>query len=547
MYIKKLKIDNFKCFEKYEIDFNKDVNVLVGNNDVGKSTILEAIHLCLTGFFRGKYLKNNLIQDVFNNNCVKSYIEGIRKNKATPLPKCMIELYFDECDPILLGKENSDGENECCISYTIEFDSKYSTEYEFYIQNGNIFSLPIEYYTVNWKNSAGIDITGRTSPTKSIIIDTSESNIRNSSDTYVSKIVKDNLDNDEILGISQLYRETRDNFVEDELLKQINDKISKKAHILNTSVQLDVESLKATDWERNIITTINSIPFEYVGKGIQSAIRIELSLNSKSSESAGVLLIEEPENHLSFSKMSKLLNEIVKINTGKQIFVTTHSSFVANKLNIENLILLNNDKYFKFTGLKPDTFNFFMKKPGYDTLRFLLCKKAILVEGDADELIVQRSYIDKFGKLPIEEEIDIISVGNTFLRFLEIATIIEKETIVLTDNDGDIDALEKKYESYIGDNQKDYIKIFYDKETHKEQGKLKSKNGGSFNYDTLEPCLLRSNSLETLNKILNREDTTDDDLLEYMVDHKTECALKIFDSEEKIKYPTYIEEAINEQ
>lgn len=547
MYIKKLKIKNFKCFEDFEIEFNKKLNVLVGNNDVGKSTILEAIHLCLTGFFRGKYLKNNLVQDIFNNKCIKKYLNEIKKNKSSILPKCLIELYFDgDCDPILYGKENSDGSNECCISYSIEFDSKYSNEYEYYITSEEIFSLPVEYYIVNWKNSAGIDLTGRNTPTKSTIIDTSGTNLSNSSDTYISKIVKDNLENAEILNISQLYRKTRDNFVENEILKNINKKLSEETHILDTNIQLDIETLKVTDWEKSIITKVDNIPFEYVGKGIQSAIKIELSLNSKLAEVSSIILIEEPENHLSFSKMSKLLNEIVNLNHEKQLFVTTHSSFVANKLNIENLLLLCEKKYTKFSSLSKDTLNFFVKKPGYDTLRFLLCKKAILVEGDCDELIVQKAYYDKYNKLPIEDEIDVISVGNSFLRFLEIATIISKETIVLTDNDGDIEALEKKYESYIGDNKKNYIKILYDKTTHKNQGTLKSKNGGSFNYDTLEPCLLRENDLTTLNRILDKNYNSNDNLLKYMADNKTECALKIFDSIEQIKYPNYIKDAINE-
>ena len=39
------------------------MNILVGDNNEGKSTILEAKHLCLTGIFRGKYLRNNLTQE----------------------------------------------------------------------------------------------------------------------------------------------------------------------------------------------------------------------------------------------------------------------------------------------------------------------------------------------------------------------------------------------------------------------------------------------------------------------------------------------------
>ena len=214
---------------------------------------------------------------------------------------------------------------------------------------------------------------------------------------------------------------------------------------------------------------------------------------------------------------------------------------------MKNLILLNGISYTKFTNLSKDTFNFFMKKPGYDTLRYLLCKKAILVEGDADELILQKAYLKKYGRLPIEDENDVISVGNTFLRFLEIADTIKKDTIVVTDNDGDIESLMQKYEKYIGENEKEYIKIKYDKETHINQGMLISKNGGKFNYDTLEPCMVRVNGLEQLNKILNLKEKNDDDLIKYMVSNKTECALKIFDTEETICFPEYIEEAINEQ
>lgn len=41
--------------------------------------------------------------------------------------------------------------------------------------------------------------------------------------------------------------------------------------------------------------------------------------------------------------------------------------------------------------------------------------QAILVEGDSDELIVQRAYMDSHrGKLPISDGIDIISVGISF-------------------------------------------------------------------------------------------------------------------------------------
>ena len=50
--IKKIKIENFKCFNGvFELELNKGLNILVGNSETGKSTIVEAIHVTLTGMY----------------------------------------------------------------------------------------------------------------------------------------------------------------------------------------------------------------------------------------------------------------------------------------------------------------------------------------------------------------------------------------------------------------------------------------------------------------------------------------------------------------
>jgi putative ATP-dependent endonuclease of OLD family len=74
MHIKEINIENFKCFKgKFNLKLNEGLNILVGDNEAGKSTILEAIHLVLTGLFNGRYLKNELTQYLFNNEVVAEY------------------------------------------------------------------------------------------------------------------------------------------------------------------------------------------------------------------------------------------------------------------------------------------------------------------------------------------------------------------------------------------------------------------------------------------------------------------------------------------
>jgi len=81
---------------------------------------------------------------------------------------------------------------------------------------------------------------------------------------------------------------------------------------------------------------------------------------------------------------------------------------------------------------------------------------------------------------------------------LEIAEKIKKSTVVVTDNDGDLTALEKKYANFIGSNKKSFINICYDKTI--DSGAL-----DSFNYNTLEPKLLKANNLQTMNTLLNQQ------------------------------------------
>ena len=47
--IYKIKLFNYKRFQKYTIEPNERINILVGDNEVGKSSVLEAIDLVTNG------------------------------------------------------------------------------------------------------------------------------------------------------------------------------------------------------------------------------------------------------------------------------------------------------------------------------------------------------------------------------------------------------------------------------------------------------------------------------------------------------------------
>ena len=539
MAIKKIKIWNFKKYKQFECEFNSGINILVGDNECGKSTILDAIHLALTGTYRGRYIKDEITPYLFNNETVREYVDAIDFNRPIAPPSLKIEIYFEgSINPEFEGDNNSDKINKVeGISFSLVFSDQYKEEYEKLVKQNEIHSLPTEYYNAVWESFArDHSITTRSIPLKSIFIDSSNYRYQNGSDAYISRLIKDILEPDDVVSASQAYRKVIEQLAKERAIADINQKISNDSTIVKGNISLGADQGNRNSWETILMTQIDGIPFAYCGKGTQCVIKTELALSAKKANNAKVILIEEPESHLSHTSLNSLISAISARYGDKQIIMSTHSSFVANKLGLSNLLLLNDAKTIRLTDLLSS--EFFKKLPGYDTLRLLLCKKAILVEGSSDELIVQRAYMDTHsGSLPIEDGIEVISVGTAFLRFLEIAECLNINTAVVTDTDGNIDALKKKYKKYLDKTYNGNIKICYDECIDKIEG-------DDFNYDTLEPKMLKANSLDLFNNIFKTNYSDIHDLQKHMKSNKTECALAIFNAKQSINYPEYIKKAI---
>ncbi|WP_248005106.1 ATP-dependent nuclease [Coprococcus comes] len=433
MFIRKVKIHNFKCYRDFEITLEEGLNIVVGDNEAGKSTILEAINLALTGIISGKSIWNEISQYIFNKEAVDEYIVSLGTTPIA-LPYITIEIFFggDE-NPLMNGDANSDRDNSAeGFCFKIAFNDKYADEYEALVQQGDVKSLPIEYYDITWTTFARDVITTRSIPYKSSLIDSSEYRYQSGNDLYLSRIIKGSLEPEDITSIAQAHRKMRDTFINDPSIEAINNKINQDASLTDKKIALSVELVTKNAWENSLVTQLDEIPFHYMGKGEQCVVKTELALAKRTSQNASIILLEEPENHLSHTRLNQLIKCISEQYAEKQILISTHSSFVANKLGLGKVMLLDNLRITKFSELSEDTYNFFKKVAGYDTLRMILCKKAILCEGDSDELVIQKAYMQlNDGRLPIEDGIEVISVGVSFLRFLEIADCIQTKSRLL--------------------------------------------------------------------------------------------------------------------
>lgn len=533
MHVTRLHVEGFKRFDSFDVEFNPLVNIVVGDNETGKSSLLDALGIALTGQYEGRTLAYSLDPFLFNSLKVAEYFAAQRRGENRAPPRILIEAYLD------FGANSSEGaklrgtnntRNEDCSGLVMNVapDPDFVMALRAYARDeSNPEVLPIEYYRVKWQSFAASGVTLRDIPFRAVKIDTGAPKTYRGPDRHIAEIVNGALTEEQKRDLALQYRKIRHSFSQQENVKAINAELQsgRGGAPKNLTVQLDLST--RSSWDSAIVAHLDDRPFEYAGKGEQCRVQLRLAVSG--ARHADVLLIEEPENHLSHSNLNKLMGEIAELREQQQVMVTTHSAFVLNKLGLDRLLLIaKSGRTTKLSELSTSTRDFFMKLPGYDTLRLILAERTILVEGPSDELVVQRAFRDRYGKLPSEEAVEVISVGLAFKRFLEIARLLQLDVRVVTDNDGDPTAVAAKFVDYLN-GRVPSVRVCYDTDE---------------NCKTLEPQLLKANSLVVLNEILGTTYTSGDDLLAYMSKNKTDVGMKLLESSKAWDVPEYIRNAI---
>lgn len=75
--IKKVYLENFKRFRHYIIEPKENVNILIGDNETGKSSIIEAIDLVANGNIHR--VENIGIDRLMNTDAVTEFLHGEKK------------------------------------------------------------------------------------------------------------------------------------------------------------------------------------------------------------------------------------------------------------------------------------------------------------------------------------------------------------------------------------------------------------------------------------------------------------------------------------
>ncbi|QDP39454.1 ATP-dependent nuclease [Radiobacillus deserti] len=378
MYISRLNIKNFRCFDDIDIEFNEGMNVLIGSNNAGKTTVIRALELI---FNRSK--SKTLAIDDFNKNVDSSIPPEITvtatlqsSQNDTKDDKAIVASWLTKLDApweatltyrFFLPEQEQRTYQEEYAKLTNQKEQWSLLEstlkrYVSRIYGGNISNrLRAEGEYLEKIHCETLDalrdveskmFTGRNTLLKQLLLhfkDTSLGENQNESSndgqsqedtfTYHSEKLIGNL-------ISKINQE------------EVLDFAEKTGASVGGTPALD-GSLKESDVLSALRLIIKDqtgieIPIINNGMGYNNLIFISLILSKfkmitsidygENAKTFPILLIEEPEAHLHPAlqyNFLKFLSEEIKSQTfSKQIFITTHSTQITSAVGLDPIICL---------------------------------------------------------------------------------------------------------------------------------------------------------------------------------------------------------------
>ena len=499
-YINKIKLLNFKRFKEFEVELDSGINTIVGDNESGKSSILQAIELLCSG--SKSKIETVGLESLLNKDSVAEFL--LTDKSLDKLPHIHVEAFLnDESNPDLVGGHNSDNNKKASGLHMIcEPNEELSSEINHVLAEGND-NFPYEFYHVRFITFSGEAYSGYRRLLKCLTIDSSQINSEYANKEYIKTVYDSSVDHTNRITLRNEYRQQKSQFKENNL-EAINATLGDYDFAIRSGSKFNLET--------DITLTQDNIPIDARGKGQQCFIKTEFALTRNAErQTIDTLLLEEPENHLSHTNMKRLITKISDSHQN-QIIIATHSSLISTRLDLRKSILLNSTSRAPLTlkDLSVSTSKFFMKAPDNNILEFVLSKKVILVEGDAEYMLFDLLYSTNTGKALEEDNIHVISVGGvSFKRYMDLAKILSIKTAVIRDNDRDYQA--NCIDNYIG-HVSEGIKVFSDADNNRytfevcmyEDNKAicdELFSGGNIRKHPLE-CKRRTNHLIKITTVL---------------------------------------------
>lgn len=428
MYISSVSIENFRAFKKKTVFyFNPGVTVLIGENDCGKSTVIDAIRYVL-GTTDQSWQRVELSDYYQENTDNEIHITVTFSNLTVREKAAFLEcLTYTKDEEILI----------------INWSAKYMTNvkpHRTFIsvncgRNADVAAPSAEArellrvtYLKPLRDAQAQMRSGRGSRLAQILSSIPDLNLG-------EREYKEGIDITS-LSLAGIFDLSNQLLAEHKVIKAVNKGIS---DILNTELVLNNDAVKTqitvsgdgnTD-EKKIYSLLEKLDLNIqkdsvsnygnVGLGTSNLMSMacEMLLNQDDNELSTFMLIEEPEAHIHAQRQLKLIQSMQKKGENQQVIMTTHSPLLASVVELNNLLLIQNRKAFSMregeTMLDSSDYKFLERYLDATKANLFFAKGVIIVEGPGEALLLP-TLAKLLNRNLTDYGISIVDVKSTGLR-----------------------------------------------------------------------------------------------------------------------------------
>ncbi len=478
MYIKEIKISNFRSFKEALIPFHEGVNVIIGHNNTGKSNLLRAMGLVL-GYSNGHRLGTS---DLFYETDVAELQRQSPRIKITLVLRRSADENLDSADMALFANMMTDPalSEEAELRYEFKLDDSQEQNYKADVANAitakEIWKIIEQDYIRLYKSSrsggnqaAGININETLGQIDFQFLDAIRDVshdlyagynplLRDVLNFFIDYSVKNDVTKTED-EIKEQLKALRDDFVQQSrpLMQTLQNRLQDGKNVflkyaLDTGATFNgaEPDFDGTVTENEMFSVLRmfikyavgiEVPATYNGLGYNNLIYMSLLLAKmqadgniaymkRNAKVLSFLAVEECEAHLHPAMQYKFLKFLQDNNLNghvRQIFMTSHSTQIASAVKLDDLICLTSPALGQINVgypraiYKEESSNDMVSKQYVQ--RFLDATKAdmffanrlIFVEGIAEELLLP-VFARYLNKNLTDEHVLVVNMGGRYFN-----------------------------------------------------------------------------------------------------------------------------------
>ena len=506
MYLSELKLWNFRKYGKSEwnvdephllVPFSEGLNVLIGENDSGKTAILDAIKLVLKthayewirvrdeDFYNdSKKLRIEIIFGGLKNEEAKNFTEWLGWGGEGEEEKPILRLIYEveRNNDRILPSDVKAGMDD--VGYPLNAEARD------YLKSTYLKAL----------RDADNELVAKRNSRVSQILQEHDLFKKKEDQPHefegwfaeVNTKIKDWFEKKEVRDEEKSNKEQIKDVIDKFLQEFIEESLSSKLHLTDPEIKSILEKISlGIEGSKNLgLGTMNRL-----------YMAAELLHLKKEWDGLKLCLIEELEAHLHPQAQMKVVEALQK-EKEVQFILTTHSPNLASKVDIENLIICKENEVYPLrkesTKLEEKNYAFLKRFLDVTKSNLFFAKGVIIVEGWAEEILIP-AIAECLGYNLTKHEVSIVNVGSTaYLHFAKIFLRNDDKKInipvsVVTD----LDIRPKDYG------------VFNEDEQERKREKIINSLGDLSDSNveiniakewTLEWCLFKSESLSELFK-----------------------------------------------